>query len=696
MNKKRMYESERICFVAGVRRRVSRFLVFVSALAMLVSTTYAQTAGGTQIVNQASATYSDGSGNNYSTVSNTVTVTVANVSGLTITPDAGTRPSIVPGQQDVVYTFRVTNTGNFSDQVRFLAGGQSIILTGSATLSRAVIDVNGNGNIDGPDTDILTNGADVLSALTSQNGFFDVLVEVDVNAGAAAGSSVSVQLGDAATGSPTYDNQPADSSGNEVRTVSGASVNGLREARGDISATVDTDAALQLNVTYPTGPVALGSNITYGWQACNTALRTATSITLAGAPAGSNTGVFIIVPIPVGTSLATGQTFPAGTLYTVSPLSTAPTAATWTTTPPSPLSNTTRVAFNAGASIGVSACSATFNVDVTITTPDATLDIYQIGDVFATNFVGAQITDQSGDSVSNAGDGNANFNEGNQPGNVDGDGIQVVTTLIRVGSVLIGPNGAPTAVGPTNTNDDYTNRSVTTGIAGVAPGGVTTAAGTVVFTNTIRNTGNANDTFVISRQSAPAGFTVEVSTNGGATYTTLTTNTVSLAVNYATDANILVRVTAPAGENVLNAFPSVIRATSTLTPTAFNETIDRLYTGALQLGKSFTITNSTGVGGPTDAVPGAVINYSISYTNITSNGGTGNGTLTLTNIVLTEDGNAAPNNWGTFTTQVVGSASDTLGGVITGDSAGSSLLTDTIGSLAPQASGTFSFQRTIN
>jgi hypothetical protein len=44
---------------------------------------------------------------------------------------------------------------------------------------------------------------------------------------------------------------------------------------------------------------------------------------------------------------------------------------------------------------------------------------------------------------------------------------------------------------------------------------------------------------------------------------------------------------------------------------------------------------------------------------------------------------------------VVSSASDTLGGTITGDAAGSSVLTDTIPTLAPQATGTFRFKRVI-
>ncbi len=298
--------------------RVPRFLALLIFCAIFSSATFAQTAGGTQIQNQASATYSDGTGNNYSTVSNTVSVTVANVSGLVITPDAGAHTSVVPGQQNVLYSFRVTNTGNFADQVRFLANGQSIQLSGSATLAAAVIDLNGNGVIEAGDTNILSNGADVLSASILQNGFVDVLVAVNVNGNASPSSTINVQLGDAATGSPTFDNQAANSSAREVRTVSTASVNGLREARGDVSATVDTDAQLRLNLTAPAGPVTLGSNINYVWEVCNTGLRDVQSIILTNAPSGSNTGVFIIAPVPVGTSLATGQTFPAGTLYSTS------------------------------------------------------------------------------------------------------------------------------------------------------------------------------------------------------------------------------------------------------------------------------------------------------------------------------------------------------------------------------------------
>src|SRR5881397_1716036 len=84
-----------------------RLLIAMAIVFALSTQATAQTPGGTTISNQASATYSDGT-NSYSTVSNTVTVTVSNVSGLAITPDAGTNPTVVAGQTAVLYNFTVT------------------------------------------------------------------------------------------------------------------------------------------------------------------------------------------------------------------------------------------------------------------------------------------------------------------------------------------------------------------------------------------------------------------------------------------------------------------------------------------------------------------------------------------------------------------------------------------------------------
>lgn len=709
-----------------LRRRLA-FLAVACATLLTPVLMHAQTPGGTQIQNRASATYSDGS-TSYSTVSNDVIVTVANVSGLTILPDAGTNPTVVSGQSDVDFAFTVTNAGNFATQVRFLASGGSIVSSGPMTIQLAGIDANGdstidadnNGVVDAGDVDIKNNAGNVsypAAGTVPRNGSFVVIVRVDISAGAASGAAINIRLGDATGGAPSYDNQtvlPANLSTAKVRTDSGASapVNGESEARGDISTTVEADAQLRLSLNAPAGPVALGSAITYTWQLDNTGLRAATSQTLAGAPAGSNTGVFVIAPMPVGTSLNAYPTPPAGVtlLYSTSAVSNDPLSAltVWTTAQP-PLASVTRIAYNVGASLASGASVSNLQMSVLIsTTINASNPIYEIGDAFARNNVSAPITDQSGDNTPNKGDGNANFDEPRF--GVDAatatQGFQLPTLLMQVGNVLVGPSGQPSAVGPTDNNDDYTNRSSSAGIAGVAFGGTTTAAGTIDFTNTVLNSGNANDTFTLTAPTVPAGFTVTVSTTGvGGPFTTLSGGgSTTLALNFGQQADIIVRVTAPAGVTVLNGFDTVIRATSGNTPSSSNDTIDRLYTGFLRLQKSYTVINGTGVGGATDAVPGAVIVYTITYTNISSSGGTNNVTLTASSIVISEDGDAAPNNWATYTTQVIGvnGPTDSNGGTITdGDTNGAvtaatTFLKDSVTTLAPGASGTFTFRRVIN
>src|SRR5205807_1260265 len=251
-----------------------------------------------------------------------------------------------------------------------------------------------------------------------------------------------------------------------------------------------------------------------------------------------------------------------------------------------------------GSTLAAGACSSLVNMNMVVTIDtgvNASNTIDEIGDVFGKNSLGANITDQSGDNTTNNGDGNANFDEGYVAG--PGHGVIWRTTLTQTGAVLIGPSGAPSANGPTDNNDDYSNKSVNTGIAGVGPGGVTTASGQLVYVNTVQNSGNANDTFTIDAPTVPAGFTVEVSTNGGTSYTTVSGGgSVSLAIAFGASANINVRITEPSGNTVLTNYDSIIRATSGATPAANNKTIDRLYTGFVRLDKAFTVSNSTGVG----------------------------------------------------------------------------------------------------
>jgi hypothetical protein len=471
-------------------------LLVLGFIAFNASGAHAQgVAGGTQISNRVAVTYNEPTGATVNTFSNTVTVTVQNVTGLTITPDGFAAPGVNAGATAVQRTFTINNTGNINESVVFGNAGASLITSGPMTITAAYADVNNNGSFDAGDVDIRTSTGPISITFGAS---VNVIVTLDVSSTATPGQTISLQLGDAAANAPSHDNAPADLSPGSVKTQGSTGINGNLEARGDM----------------------------------------------------------------------------------------------------------------------------TFSV-------------------------------------------------------------------AAAGAVFIGPLGQPLAVGPTNNMDDYTNRTLTAGV-NVPFGGTTTAGGVLIFRNTVLSQANIADNIQVAPRTTPAGFTVEVSADG-----TTYSNSIAVNVPAGGTTNVFVRVTAPAGISVLAGYGSVIRATSGITPQNFNETIDRLFTGFIRADKTVTVTNSTGVGNATDAVPGAIIEYTINYSNVTATAGTNNADLTATNVVLTEDGNAAPNNWASTTNHVVGSVIDSNGGAITGDTPGSSLITVTLPSLAPAQSGNFKFRRVI-
>jgi hypothetical protein len=105
----------------------------------------------------------------------------------------------------------------------------------------------------------------------------------------------------------------------------------------------------------------------------------------------------------------------------------------------------------------------------------------------------------------------------------------VTTTETITAGVLLGPCGSPAAQGPIGTNDDYTNRSIDGGVA-VTPDGLTASSGTVVFKNTVENTGPGDDAFNISAPSMPSGFRLELSTDLGDHYVTLDSSNDSITL----------------------------------------------------------------------------------------------------------------------------------------------------------------------
>lgn len=486
--------------------KLSYALLFMLALLALAPTTAsAQSApGGTVISNRAAVRYTEPGGEEVGTFSNTVTVTVVNVTGLAVTPDAQVTPGVNGGALNVTRSFVITNTGNVNNQISFGASGASLIRSGPFTVTSAYVDVDGSGAFNGGDIDILAASPGQLSL--NLGASVNVVVRGDVSTSAAEGATVSLQLGDASTGSPSFDSQPADASAGSVRTVGSTGVNGDLEARG----------------------------------------------------------------------------------------------------------------------------SLTFSV-------------------------------------------------------------------LATGNVLIGPVGQPAAVGPTSNNDDFTNKTMTAGVS--VPFGSNTTAGQVInFVNTIRNGSATADTITLTAPTlAGAGFVVEVR-SGSNPYVNITAGSATVNVPASSDLNVDVRITVPSGIPVLSGYSTVLRATSGITPQNFNETIDSVWSGFIRAEKTQIVTNGTGVGAANAAVPGAVIEYVVTYTNVTPIllSGSNNVQLTASNVVLTEDGAEAPNNWASTTVHLAGSASDTsAGSTITGDAEGSGVLTVTIPSLAPGAQGVFRFSRTI-
>ncbi|GIV18436.1 MAG: hypothetical protein KatS3mg023_0187 [Armatimonadota bacterium] len=117
------------------------WLVIAFWCAFSINTSAQMTPAGTQIQLQATATYTDSSGNSYTAVSNTVTLTVAQVADVQVTL-AVQNATLNPGGS---YHFPVTvkNTGNGDDYYRLSTGtlpaGWSVVF---------VEDTNGNGQRD--------------------------------------------------------------------------------------------------------------------------------------------------------------------------------------------------------------------------------------------------------------------------------------------------------------------------------------------------------------------------------------------------------------------------------------------------------------------------------------------------------------------------------------------------------------------
>ncbi len=560
--------------------------------------------------------------------------------------------------------------------------------------------------------------------------------------------------------------------------------------------------ALALKVENPSSPTAgLVVSDLYG-----------TKITITGL---DSTKAYVLVSdaIPSGMKLGTANPVPPSgwtVVYTTEDLTTKNALqASWSTTRPG--SGITRIGFvkeatTAATAIPKGTTIPGFNFTVTPDTNFTAGQIANIAQVFGQSLPGAVVKgtptqivyDESGDQTSNNGldgvdpdpsgtnagnggitDGKANPTvDGTDPGTYDptnpttkdptnsatNKGTDPSTGKVKGGedtvysfaaTPLNGPKNQPAAIGPNNTNDDFTNKSIE-GInkpsnEALTDGGTLATDQTppVTFENTVKNTSGSpqeitllptpptgsdillEGTKVTIKDSATGGQTASYTYTGGKFVPDAGNAPVKIMVSVVdpTDptkgiAQYTVKVDLPGapqftGYSVpITAFVDVNKdGLSAGEPS--NITIDRVYTNYLKLEKkarlldpngnaltgteaaASTFTSDQNTLSPA-ATPGRIIEYQITYTNVSTGGGTNSVILPAKTLVITEDGTTGNNSWFSLTTDPKypsipkGSATPAATTTVTVDGTNIKIYTNSPGDIAPQGTGIFTFQRKIN
>ncbi|MCA6501619.1 MAG: hypothetical protein IM585_00885 [Pseudanabaena sp. M135S2SP2A07QC] len=789
------------------------------------------TPANTQILNRASGTYVDP--NNplipINATSNTVTVTVAEVAGITNVP-AGiidvNGGSVSLG--DVVnFDFLVTNTGNAPSNIVFPAVA-NITTVGLSTAPgpgtlQYQLDLNNDGDF-ADAGEALQAGAFTTTTPIPAGSSVRVRVVGTVTA-AAAGAPVSVRLGDTGANDNTAgtQNQPdsgaepplttgtdpvagAAGSEGEIRTVNvapDAPVNGEREASAIQATTVATAVRnialatiLKARASYDPGVAntLIDDRLTYRLNlrvaatSPNPAQFTPTALegTTVNVNGGNQTRILISDVIPAGTTIDStfdaAANLPAGwqAVYQYAPPTAAATipivsavggalpAAAWLTTAPDAgtAPNVVRVGYiftgtlAPGFTTELVANAFQFRVVTTglagggvvnniaqifgetVGDPTNRVIYDESGDQNPNNFEGAippapegSLFTPNGATPDNGVPNPATQDTDNNNNNTGtGSGGEVnIFPIVPTGGILNGPNNVPGAIGRTDNNDDFTNRSTGLTAPQSIPGepvGVLFDPPPIIFNNTFQNppSNTTNLDTVRLLPLPPSDLSVPLASrqpNGDipdGTRVTITfgTQIASYVYNagvYNFDPNPLVSSgLLPGSQSVLvnglapgvlnnytvtldlplgpqNTLLSVDRFVTAEAATPgtgasragfnvpivafvdsdidgnfdfsatppndaiFNITIDRGYTGYVRLRKQSQVlqgTNPRPVIAPNStldelaktAEPGNIVRYVVEYVNFsTPLAGAGSVVLDAANLVITENGATAPNNW---------------------------------------------------
>jgi hypothetical protein len=550
------------------------FALFVSSLLYAISAFAEGTPAGTTIENQATGTFEDPSNPNQEPIkiqSNTVTVTVAEVAGITVQP-AGITQANDNGQIEIgdllFFQFQVTNVGNDPTQFRI---PNTATVSGPGTIS-------GNIQISTDSGATWTNVTDdsFLTGSIPAGGSVLVRVPILVSNTANLGDEIAVQLGNTprdAQNQPAQNQPrtPENSQPNDLYTIdnppgaggeqaSGPPVNGTREASATQRVTVSGQPrqAFARSLKTHATPIATNNSadptddvITYqlglevlatlppeivGFVADDLVPNTSNNLTVDGALVPR---ILISDAIPVGTQLQADRwQLPNGwqVVFTNSPTTTNPLQADWRTdiAAVGGVANVTRIGFLFNGTVAKGTTVTGFEFAVRTTGITSTTTVANLAQVFGGSASNPdRLTyDESGDQIPN------NFNDDGTPGpieqtgnpavdtgvpNLETDGqdtannntgtgpggeANVVVVVAPGDGVLNGPEGTPNAVGPENIENDFTNTAIP--VSGSPP--------PVNFTNTVQNTTGQAILLVPTRpedpNSLPAGTTVTISYGG--------------------------------------------------------------------------------------------------------------------------------------------------------------------------------------
>lgn len=752
--------------------------------------------------NQATSTYQDPDDPNkpLTAVSEILSITVQEVAGITVTPiditrqDGGNISNATSGTV-LFYNFEVQNVG--TDTTRFLIPDQAKV--SAIGTFQQVQYFNGSAWNDVPSGGYTSDPVRVNGRLPVR--VVVTVKDAIGNLSVSLGNSPNDGQNQLRVDQPD-DVYTLDAPDNTVGELDGPPGNGVREAQATQTLKIgfqpEALTRVDLKIDQPFNPYDNTIGFGLSLQVLATLPPYLTSITptdLTGLPINldgrQQTGILVTDAIPQGTEFR-AATVPNSewiAIYTygdpIGPNERADQVS-WSTTKPTTdtMARVRRIGFfrpNYRMVKGTTIEGFKVKVEVTNTTLDQVYNIAQAfgsnpadpnnsGDATAGN---RKVYDESGDEQPNnyrydgqsfilGSDGQPLVNPGfvnpsapsNDPrsplqieeakGNsslssIDGEYLLIPFQLAAPPTLKNGPRERPKAIGPTNDQDDFTNKSIAiNGSSAFNPP-------PLPFVNTVINTSDLTREIKIIptvslETDLPAGTVVTLIdpadpartatfkyTKGAFVPEPNSPSTLVLskiAAGGTKDYNILLDL--PTDTPLLKAFPvklvAFMDSNNDNLPNpneAQNATIDRAYTGFMQVVKEsrvLALVNNSlqpveSEDGQFSATEkGAQLNqyieYRISYTNISTpspTNGTGNRTLSAINFGLTEDGNTQPNNWANFTDNDPNSAIG-AGTITYSNLQGTSTTTDAqvikyelklTTPVDPAQSGTFTFRRRV-